>query len=120
MAEPPGTALTDRNNNGTVENGLYYNYQSVDTFTYTQLDTLGDYSLTVTGANLTGGSYTITGQTLAGASLPASVDIFNNDGGGGSDIEFDRLQITAPAAVPEPASLGLIGLTAVGLFKRKH
>ena len=111
-----GYSLTDKNNTATVETSVAYNYQSTDTFAFTPTDAAGDYSFNVSGAGLPTGGVTFTGQTLAGTSLPASVAIFNNDGGYSSDVQFDQLQIIA---VPEPASLGFAAVAMFGLLKRR-
>lgn len=112
-----GYSLTDQTNAGTVEASVPYNYQSTYQFAFTPVDASGDYSFTVTGGGLSPAGVTFVGQTL-GNLLPTAVAVFNNDGGYSSDVQFDDLSITA--AAPEPGSLTLAGLAAVGLLGRRR
>jgi hypothetical protein len=43
----------------------------------------------------------------------------NNGSGAPNDMYFDQVSLVG-GAVPEPASLGMLGLAAVGLFARRH
>ncbi|MGA2439317.1 MAG: PEP-CTERM sorting domain-containing protein [Tepidisphaeraceae bacterium] len=96
-----GYFLSDANNSDTLETTVPYNYQDGDTFAFELNDSSGDYTLTVTCAptgNVTGGSQTFTGQISMATGGPSQVAIYNNNGEGGSDIEFNTLAITSVVA----------------------
>jgi hypothetical protein len=44
-------------------------------------------------------------------------DIFNNNGGEGSDVQFDNLAITN---VPEPVSFAVLGFGVASLLTRRR
>ena len=96
-----GYFLSDANNSDTVETTVPYNYQTGDTFSFMLNDSSGDYTFTVTSApngNVTGGSQTFTGQISMATGGPSQFAIYNNNGEGGSDIEFNGLAITSVLA----------------------
>jgi hypothetical protein len=96
-----GYFLSDANNSDTVETTVPYNYQTGDTFAFELNDASGDYTLTVTSApngNVMGGSQTFTGQISMASGGPSQFAAYNNNGEGGSDIEFNNLAITSLAA----------------------
>ncbi len=97
----PGYYLTDENNVETVEETVPYNYDVADTFAFELNDDTGDYTLTVTSApsgNVTGGIQTFTGQISMATGGPSEFAIYNNNGEGGSDIQFNNLAITSATA----------------------
>jgi len=115
-----GYLLTDATQTGTTETTVPYNYHSIDTFSFT-LNSVGPttaaYTFTASGGNVSGGSQTFTGtiSTLTGGIT--QVDIYNNNGGQGSDIQFDNLAINN---VPEPVSLTMVALAAPLLLTRRR
>jgi hypothetical protein len=97
----PGYYLSDENNSDTVETTVPYNYQVGDTFAFELNDFSGDYTFTVSGApngNVTGGSQTFTGQISMTTGGPSQFAIYNDNGEGGSDIQFNALAVTSTAA----------------------
>ena len=97
----PGYYLSDATNSDTLETTVPYNYQAGDTFAFMLNDSSGDYSFTVTsapGGNVTGGSQTFTGQISMASGGPSQFAIYNNNGEGGSDIQFNNLAITSVQA----------------------
>jgi hypothetical protein len=97
----PGYYLSDENQSDTLETTVPYNYQVGDTFAFELNDASGDYSLTVTSApngNVTNGSQTFTGQISMTTGGPSQFAIYNNNGEGGSDIEFNDMAITSATA----------------------
>ena len=96
-----GYFLTDSTNSDTLETTVPYNYQVGDTFAFELNDSSGDYTFTVTSApngNVTGGSQTFTGMISMATGGPSQFAMYNNNGEGGSDIEFNNLAITSLAA----------------------
>jgi hypothetical protein len=96
-----GYFLSDANNSDTLETTVPYNYQDGDTFAFMLNNSSGDYTFTVTCAptgNVTGGSQTFTGQISMATGGPSQFAIYNNNGEGGSDIEFNNLAITSVVA----------------------
>jgi hypothetical protein len=91
----PGYYLTDNENSLTLESNLYYNYDAADKFIFTLNDSAGDYTLFVQG-NVVGGSQTLTGQIDMSTGGPSQFEIYDNNGGYSSDIQFNNLTITAP------------------------
>ena len=97
----PGYYLTDENNSDTLESTVAYNYNEGDTFSFELNDSSGDYTFTVTSPSagtVTGGSQTFTGQISMGTGGPSQFAVYDNNGEGGSDIEFNSLAITSLAA----------------------
>jgi len=96
-----GYFLSDANNSDAPQTTVPYNYQDGDTFAFELNDSSGNYTLTVTCAptgNVTGGSQTFTGQISMATGGPSQVAIYNNNGEGGSDVEFNNLAITSIVA----------------------
>ena len=96
-----GYFLSDATNSDTLETTVPYNYQDGDTFAFELNDSSGDYTFTVTSApagNVTGGSQTFTGQISMATGGPSQFAAYNNNGEGGSDIEFNNLAITSLSA----------------------
>jgi hypothetical protein len=96
-----GYFLSDATNSDTLESTVPYNYQTGDTFSFMLNDSSGDYKFTVTsapGGNVTGGSQTFTGQISMATGGPSQLAIYNNNGEGGSDIQFNNLAITSVLA----------------------
>jgi hypothetical protein len=121
-----GYFLSDATQTQTLESNVPYNYQAIDTFSFTLNNAAtGAYTFTVSG---TPPSYNLSGpplalQTFTGTISPASggisqVAIYNNNGGQGSDMQFDNLSITN---VPEPISAGMamIGFTVLASRRRR-
>ncbi|HEX4055075.1 MAG TPA: hypothetical protein VHX86_12495, partial [Tepidisphaeraceae bacterium] len=97
----PGYFLTDENNVETVEATVPYNYDVADTFAFELNDATGDYTFTVTSApngNVTGGSQMFTGQISMATGGPSEFAVYNNNGEGGSDIQFNNLAVTSVTA----------------------
>jgi hypothetical protein len=93
-----GYFLTDATQSDTLETTVPYNYQSGDTFSFELNDSSGDYALTVSSAvngSVTGGSQTFTGQISMTTGGPSQFAAYNNNGEGGSDIEFNSMAITS-------------------------
>jgi hypothetical protein len=94
----PGYYLTDATQSDTVETSVPYNYQVGDTFSFELNDASGDYTFTVSsapGGNVQGGSQTFTGQISMASGGPSQFAAYNNNGEGGSDIEFNNLALTS-------------------------
>lgn len=76
----------------------------------------------------------LTGSTLAGAYLASPPTVSVNSAGNGLDISYDlvpssvadvtapsfQMQLSAVTAVPEPGTAAVLGLTAVGLMRRRR
>jgi hypothetical protein len=96
-----GYFLSDATNSDTLETTVPYNYQTGDTFSFMLNNSSGDYTFTVTSApngNVTGGSQTFMGQISMATGGPSQLAVYNNNGEGGSDIEFNNLAITSVLA----------------------
>jgi len=95
-----------------------YNYNQINTFDFA-LNSVGPttaaYTFTVYGTAQSPETFTGTISTLTGGISQAA--IYNNNGGGGSDVEFDNLNITN---VPEPVSFAMTGLAAASLLIRRR
>jgi hypothetical protein len=95
-----------------------YNYNQIDTFDFT-LNNVGPttaaYTLAVSGTAQSLETYTGTISMLTGGISQAA--IYNNNGGGSSDVEFDQLAITS---VPEPVSLTMASAAAASLLIRRR
>ncbi len=97
---------------GTVQRSdILYNYQVDDTFKFTLLNTLGDYSLTVSGNTVTGQAVTFSGEINMLTGGPAQVQYFDNNGGNNSDVQWSQMSISGDP-VPEPSVLGFSALAA--------
>ncbi len=116
----PGYLLSDATQTGTVESGVGYNYHAIDTFSFT-LNSVGPataaYTFTASGGSVSGGSQTYTGTISMLTGGISQVAIYNNNGGQGSDIQFDNLSITN---VPEPVSISAAGIGAALLMIRRR
>ena len=120
-----GYYLTDATQTQTLEANVPYNYQAIDTFSFIMNNAAtGAYTFTVSGTppsyNLTGpplALQTFTGMISAGSGGISQVAIYNNNGGEGSDVQFDYLSITN---VPEPTSVAVLGLLGVGTLIRRR
>jgi hypothetical protein len=111
--------LTDATQTATPESNVPYNYHQIDTFSFTLNSvsaTTAAYTLVVSGDTPAyAGGVPLSPQTFTGTISMltggiSQVAIYNNNGGEGSDVQFDYLSISN---VPEPVSLG--GLAVVGL-----
>lgn len=111
-----GYYLTDKNNSLLQDTNVQYNYDSADQFKFTLNDASGDYTLTTTGASVSGGSETITGQIDMSTGGPAEFLIYNNNGGTNSDLQFNNLAIT----VPEPAVFATASVGLLALLRRRR
>jgi hypothetical protein len=115
-----GYLLSDATQSGVVETSVPYNYHSIDTFSFA-INSVGAttdaYTFTVSGGNVSGGSQSFNGMisNLTGGISQAA--IYNNNGGQGSDLQFDDLAITN---VPEPVSFSMFGGVALGLLIRRR
>lgn len=89
--------------NGSQTAGVNYNYQTVDSISFS-LTTATTYNFDVNN------SLAHSGTISNGTGGITNLNFFVNQGGGGSDLQFTNLQVTAPAgaAVPVPASFGLL------------
>jgi len=77
-----------------------YNYNSPDTFSFTlNSAATGAYTFTVSGASISGGPQTYTGTISEATGGVSEAAIYNNNGGGGSDMHFDNLSITNGGSV---------------------
>ncbi len=115
----PGYLLSDATQTGTVS-GVGYNYHAIDTFSFT-LNSVGPataaYSFTASGGSVAGGSQAYTGTISMLTGGISQVAIYNNNGGEGSDVQFDDLAITN---VPEPVSLAAVGTGMAMLMIRRR
>jgi hypothetical protein len=116
----PGYLLSDATQIGTVESSVPYNYHAIDTFSFL-LNSVGpttaSYTFTASGGNVSGGSQSFTGTISMLTGGISQVAIYNNNGGQGSDLQFDNLAITN---VPEPVSFAAGGgATALLLIRRR-
>jgi hypothetical protein len=115
-----GYLLSDATQSGVTETSVPYNYHGIDTFSFALTSvgpTTASYAFTASGSNVSGGSQTFTGtiSTLTGGITKA--EIYNNNGGQGSDVQFDNLAISN---VPEPVSFTLAGLSTGLLLIRRR
>jgi len=115
-----GYYLSDATQSDTSESTVGYNYHAIDNFAF-ELTSVGAttaaYSFTVSGGSgsIAGGSQTFTGTISMATGGISQVEIYNNNGGDGSDVQFDYLAITN---VPEPVSAGMAGFGALSLLMR--
>jgi hypothetical protein len=116
----PGYLLTDATQTAVPETTVPYNYHGIDTFSFA-LNSVGatsaSYTLTASGANVTGGTQSFTGTISMLSGGITQADIYNNNGGDGSDLQFDNLAITN---VPEPVTFAIVGLGAASLLARRR
>jgi hypothetical protein len=116
----PGYLLTDATQTAVPETTVPYNYHGIDTFSFA-LNSVGatsaSYTLTASGANVTGGTQSFTGTISMLTGGITQADIYNNNGGDGSDVQFDNLAITN---VPEPVTFAIVGLGAASLLARRR
>lgn len=116
----PGYLLTDATQTAVTESTVPYNYHGIDSFSFT-LNSVGAttaaYTFTASGGNVTGGSQTFTGSISMLTGGITQAEIYNNNGGQGSDVQFDQLAITN---VPEPVSFAIVGLGAASLLIRRR
>ena len=116
----PGYLLTDATQTAVPETTVPYNYHAIDTFSFA-LNSVGAtsaaYTFTASGGNVSGGSQTFTGTISMLTGGITQADIYNNNGGYGSDVQFDNLAITN---VPEPVSFAMVGLGALTLLTRRR
>lgn len=111
-----GYTLTDQNRSAE-QTTLGYNFDTTYTFAVTLNDAAGNYTLAVTGASLPADGVSFAGQIDLTGGAPSAVAIFNNNGGGGSDLQFSNLSITA---VPEPAGLAVVAGVLAPLALRRR
>lgn len=115
-----GYLLTDATQTGTVETSVPYNYHAIDSFSFA-VNSVGAatdaYTFTVSGGNVSGGSQTFNGTISSLTGGISQVAIYNNNGGQGSDLQFDDLAITN---VPEPVSFSMFGGVAASLLIRRR
>jgi hypothetical protein len=116
----PGYLLTDATQIAVPETTVPYNYHGIDTFTFA-LNSVGAtsaaYTFTASGASVTGGSQSFSGTISMLTGGVTQADIFNNNGGEGSDVQFDNLAITN---VPEPVSFAVLGFGVASLLTRRR
>ena len=116
----PGYLLTDATQIAVPETTVPYNYHGIDTFTFA-LNSVGAtsaaYTFTASGASVTGGSQSFSGTISMLTGGVTQADIFNNNGGEGSDVQFDNLAITN---VPEPVSFAMLGFGVASLLTRRR
>jgi len=116
----PGYQLSDATQSDVTETTVPYNYHAIDAFSFLLTSvgaTSANYSFTASGGNVSGGSQTFTGTISMLTGGVSQVEIYNNNGGEGSDFEFDNLAITN---VPEPVSLAAAGMGATMLMIRRR
>jgi hypothetical protein len=115
-----GYMLSDLTQTLVTETTVPYNYHGIDTFTFT-INSVGagtaSYTFTASGGNVTGGSQSFTGTISTATGGITQADIYNNNGGQGSDVQFDNLSITN---VPEPISMGGFALAGGLLMFRRR
>jgi fibronectin-binding autotransporter adhesin len=93
-----GYLLTDATQSLT-QTTVFYNYNSNDTFSFTLNNaTTGAYTFTVAGASLST-PQTFTGTISTATGGVAEGDVYNNNGGGGSDLHFDNFSLTNGGSV---------------------
>jgi hypothetical protein len=115
-----GYLLTDATQTGVTETTVPYNYHSIDSFSFAITSVTGptaNYAFTASGGNVQGGSQTFTGTISLATGGISQADIYNNNGGQGSDLQFDNLAITN---VPEPVSISAMGLLAGSMLIRRR
>jgi hypothetical protein len=115
-----GYMLSDATQSGVTETSVPYNYHSIDTFNF-DLTSVGatsaTYLFTASGGNVSGGSQSFTGTISMLTGGISQVEIYNNNGGQGSDVQFDDLAITN---VPEPVSFSMAGAAVTMLLVRRR
>ncbi len=92
-------------------------FEDSDSISIAINDAAGDFTITTGGHR--GSTYADGGQINMSTGGPAAFAIYDNDGGGGSDIAVNNLSETA-VAVPEPVSGALVGLGLVALGRRRR
>jgi len=104
--------LTDQDNDGTYETTLFFFNGTADNTPYTDAF-LGALSSTFQTKSIALGSPSNNGP------LKLRLEIFNDTDGFGEAVGIDNIVVTGEA-VPEPASLGLLGVAALGLLRRRR
>ena len=107
---------TDAAHSGTNSRALTVNTNAADTLTITLNDNLGDYTISSVGHE--GSTFADGGQINMSTGGPAQFEIYNNNGGDGSDIRVNNLIETL--VVPEPASFALGAMGVFGLMLRRR
>jgi hypothetical protein len=107
---------TDASHSGSNSRALTVNTGAADTLTISLNDNSGDY--TITSAGHEGSTFADGGQIDMSTGGPAAFEIYNNNGGDGSDMRVNSLNETV---VPEPASIALGAMGVWGLMiRRRH
>lgn len=94
---------------GVTDSGVGFS-ASFKTISLTR-DTATDYTLSIDGTNFA--SLTLANSTTA----IDEIRVFNDTSGGGNDVLFNNLNVTA---VPEPSSAALLGLGGLALIFRRR
>jgi hypothetical protein len=130
-----------------VSNGVYYSFTVTPTgsmsLTDLQFDiarggagtprgyevrsSVGNFATTLSGGDVltvrpayTHVNVDLTGPAFQNLTTPTTFRFYVYSPAGGSSLDFDNIVLSGAAAVPEPASLGFVGLAAVGLMRRSR
>jgi hypothetical protein len=106
---------TDAAHSGSSSRALTVNTGAADTLTITLNDNSGDYTISSVGHE--GSTFADGGQINMSTGGPAAFEIYNNNGGDGSDMRVNSLIETV---VPEPASIALGAMGVFGLMLRRR